>query len=76
MARNGDFSPSGTYDEDYHYYLYDQMNNGNYNCYKIVMAKNGSARQVLQEQITKEEYFKRKLDGTLKEDEVFRHEDV
>ena len=69
-------APRGTYDEDYHFYLYDQMVNGNYNCFKVVVAKNGSSRKVLKEQITKAEYFKRKLDGTLKEDQTFRDEDV
>lgn len=76
MAHNNDSAPRGTYNEDYHYYLYDQMINGNYNCHKVVVAKNGSSRMILQEQLTKEEYFKRKLGGTLKEDETFRHDDV
>lgn len=74
--RDRENAPRGTYDEDYHFYLYDQMVNGNYNCFKVVVAKNGSSRKVLKEQITKAEYFKRKLDGTLKEDETFRDSDV
>ena len=68
--------PRGAYDEDYHYYLYDVMPNENYNCFKVTVAKNGVARKVLHEQITKAEYFKRKLDGTLKDGDVFKHDDV
>ena len=74
MAHNNT-APTGTYDEDYHYYLYDQALNGNYNQRKIIVAKNGSSRMILKEQITQAEYFKRKLDGTLKEDETFREDD-
>ncbi len=76
MAHNGNNSPPGTYDEDYHYYLYDQAPNGNYNRHKVTVAKNGSSRMVLKEQLTQAEYFKRKLDGTLKEDESFKPDDV
>lgn len=60
-------APRGVYNEDYHHYEYQQTPTGNYNCYKVVVATNGATRQVLTEQLTKEEYFKRKLDGTLKE---------
>ena len=66
----------GAYDEDYHYYLYDELPSGNYNCFKVVVAENGTARKVLQDQLTREEYFKRKLEGTLKLDETFRNDDV
>jgi hypothetical protein len=66
--KNRETAPRGIYNEDYHHYLYQQTLDGNYNCYKVVVAMNGSARQILQEQLTKEEYFKRKLDGTLKND--------
>ncbi len=76
MARNGNNTPPGTYDEDYHYYLYDQALNGNYNQHKVIVAKNGSSRMILKEQLSQAEYFKRKLDGTLKEDEHFRPDDV
>lgn len=75
LAHRRDIAP-GTYDEDYHYYAYDETPSGNYNCFKVTVAKNGAARKVLQEQLTKEEYFKRRLDGTLKLDETFRHDDV
>lgn len=76
MIHKRDMAAAGTYDEDYHYYLYDEAPNGNYNCHKVTVATNGSSRMILQEQITKSEYFKRKLDGTLKEEETFRHDDV
>lgn len=76
MAHKRNTSAPGTYDEDYHYYLYDQALNGNYNQRKVIVAKNGSSRMVLKEQLTQAEYFKRKLDGTLKEGEQFRHDDV
>ena len=77
LGRNPRTDPIGSYDEDYHHYLYQQIANGNYNCYKVTVAMNGSARQTLTEQISKEEYFKRKLDGTSKEDgAVFRNDDV
>lgn len=76
LGRNPRTDPIGAYMEDYHHYQYQQTANGNYNCYKVVVATNGSARQILQEQITKEEYFKRKLDGTSKEDETFRNDDI
>ena len=60
-------APRGVYNEDYHHYEYKQTPSGSYDCYKVVVAMNGSTRQVLKEHLTKEEYFKRKLDGTLKE---------
>lgn len=76
LGRNPRTDPVGSYDEDYHHYLYQQIANGNYNCYKVVVATNGSARQVLEEQITKEEYFKRKLNGTSKEDGAKFRDDI
>lgn len=65
--KNKETAPRGVYNEDYHHYEYQQTPSGSYDCYKIVVATNGATRQVLTEQLTKEEYFKRKLDGTLKE---------
>ena len=76
MSDRNELGPRGSYDEDYHYYLYDEMSNGNFNMHKVTVAKNGSSRMTLQEQLTREEYFKRKLKGTLKEDEIFRCDDV
>lgn len=67
VHKNREIAPRGVYNEDYHHYKYQETPSGSYDCYKVVVATNGSTRQILKEQLTKEEYFKRKLDGTLKE---------
>ena len=67
VHKDKETAPRGVYNEDYHHYEYQQTSSGSYDCYKVVVAMNGSTRQVLKEHLTKEEYFKRKLDGTLKE---------
>ena len=67
VHKDRETAPRGVYNEDYHHYEYQQTPSGSYDCYKVVVATNGSTRQVLKEHLTKEEYFKRKLDGTLRE---------
>ena len=69
--RERERAPMGAYDEDYHYYSYEEQPGGDYIEYKIVVSKNGTKRSVLHEEIDAEEYFKRKLAGTLKDDKLF-----
>ena len=61
----------GAYDEDYHYYTYEEQPSGDFIEYKTIVAKNGTTRTVLHEELGAEEYFKRKLAGTLKNDKLF-----
>ena len=69
--KDRDLAPRGAYDEDYHYFTYEEQSNGDYIEYKNVVAKNGTKRTVLHEEINKEEYFKRKLAGTLNDDKIY-----
>ena len=64
-------APRGAYDEDYHYFSYEEQPSGEYIEYKNIVSKNGTTRTVLHEEIDKEEYFKRKLAGTLKDDKLY-----
>lgn len=64
-------APVGAYDEDYHYFTYEEQPSGDYIEYKVIVAKNGSQRTVLHEELSAEEYFKRKLAGTLRNDKLF-----
>ena len=64
-------APVGAYDEDYHYYTYEEQPNGSYIQYKVIVAKNSAQRTVIHEELEAEEYFKRKLAGTLKNDTLF-----
>ena len=64
-------APVGAYDEDYHYFTYEEQPSGDYIEYKVIVAKNGSQRTVIHEELAAEEYFKRKLAGTLKNDTLF-----
>ena len=64
-------APVGAYNEDYHYYTYEEQPNGNYIEYKVIVAKNGTQRTVMNEELEAEEYFKRKLAGTLRNDTLF-----
>ena len=61
----------GAYDEDYHYFTYEEQPNGDFIEYKNIVSKNGTTRSVLHEEIDKEEYFKRKLAGTINEDKLY-----
>lgn len=69
--RDRDYAPRGAYDEDYHYYSYEEQPDGSYIEYKVVVAKNGTQRTVIHEELEAEEYFKRKLAGTLKTDKLY-----
>ena len=61
----------GAYDEDYHFFTYEEQPSGDYIEYKNIVSKNGTTRTVLHEEIDKEEYFKRKLAGTINDDKLF-----
>ena len=69
--RDRDRAPVGAYDEDYHYYTYEEQPDGDYIEYKTVVAKNGTTRTMIHEELNKEEYFKRKLAGTINEGKLF-----
>ena len=69
--RDRDRAPVGAYDEDYHYYTYEEQPSGDYIEYKTIVAKNGSQRTLIHEELDAEEYFKRKLAGTLRNDTLF-----
>lgn len=69
--RDRDRAPIGAYDEDYHYYTYEEQPSGDYVEYKNIVSKNGTTRTVMHGEIDKEEYFKRKLAGTLRDDKLY-----
>ena len=69
--RDRDRAPAGAYDEDYHYYSYEEQPSGAYIEYKTIVAKNGTQRTMIHEELDAEEYFKRKLAGTLKVDKLY-----
>lgn len=73
--RDRDRAPPGAYDEDYHYYTYEEQPSGAYIEYKTIVAKNGTQRTILHEELEAEEYFKRKLAGTLKTDTLYLESD-
>jgi hypothetical protein len=64
-------APVGAYNEDYHYFTYEEQPGGSYIEYKVIVAKNGTERTVMHEELEAEEYFKRKLAGTLKNDKLY-----
>lgn len=74
--KDRDLAPRGAYDEDYHYYTYEEQPSGAYIEYKTIVAKNGSTRTILHEELEAEEYFKRKLAGTLRNDKLFLETDT
>ena len=69
--KDRDLAPRGAYDEDYHYFSYEEQPSGDYIEYKNIVSKNGTKRTVLHEEIDAEEYFKRKLAGTLRDDKLY-----
>ena len=69
--KDRDFAPRGAYDEDYHYFTYEEQPSGDYIEYKNTVSKSGVTRTVIHEEIDKEEYFKRKLAGTINDDKLY-----
>jgi len=64
-------APVGAYNEDYHYFTYEEQPDGDYIEYKTTVAMNGTTRTTIHEEMSAEEYFKRKLAGTLKVDKLY-----
>lgn len=64
MISRSDNSPPGTYNEDYHYFEWDELGDGTYRCWKIIVAENGITRRMIEaDEVSEKEYFKRRLEG-------------